>query len=200
MDSELLQVVYMLQRRMVIRKKAFTRKNLQLLILLRHRMHCRDRHFLRSQALFLSVNQCPWYVMYREGSDSDLIAAISLTRASFNLLLSRFKLFYKFHSGGSKDGRPPRVRDHHCILSLLLHTYCSTAESKTWSEMFGIAPSTLRRTLLKAEIALLETLNSLPLARVEWPSIEYQIRMALLVETKEPLVKGRWGFIDGKNY
>ena len=119
----------------------------------------------------------PWYVMYREGSDSDLIAAISLTRASFDLLLSRFKLFYKFHSGGSKGGRPSRVRDHHCVLSLLLHTYCSTAESKTWSEMFGIAPSTLRRTLLEAELPLLKTPNSSPSARVEWPSVEDQIRI-----------------------
>ena len=66
--------------------------------------------------------------------------------------------------------------------------------------MFGISPGTLSRTLLKAEIALLSALNSMPEAKVEWPSLNDQIRMGLAVELKEPLIKGRWGFIDGKNY
>ena len=92
------------------------------------------------------------------------------------------------------------MKDHQCVLSLLLHTYCAPAENKTWSEMFGISPGTLSRTLLKAEIALLSALNSMPEAKVEWPSLNDQIRMGLAVELKEPLIKGRWGFIDGKNY
>jgi hypothetical protein len=40
----------------------------------------------------------------------------------------------------------------------------------------------------------------MPEARVEWPNIEDQIRMANLVRAKEPVVEGRWGFVDGKNY
>ena len=75
---------------------------------------------LRSTALLPTVMRSPWYTLYAKGRDSDLIATISLTRASFDLLLSKFKLFYKFKSGPSKSGRPPRVRDHHCVLSLLL--------------------------------------------------------------------------------
>jgi hypothetical protein len=50
--------------------------------------------------------------------------------------------------------------------------------------LFGIAPSTLSRTLIKAEIALLETLNATKEAEIRWPSKEDQIRMALLVEKK----------------
>ena len=168
--------------------------------LLKLRMSLRSRHFLHADALLQCVVHAPWYVMYRNGSDSDLISAISLSRESFEYLLSRFKLFYVFHSGPGMKGRPPRVKDHHCILSLLLHSYCSPAENKTWSEMFGISPGTLIRTLVKAEIALLSTLNSMTEARVEWPSLNDQIRMGSAVEAKEPLIKGRWGFIDGKNY
>ena len=168
--------------------------------LLKLRLTLKSRHYLHSNALLQCVKQAPWYVLYRNGSDSDLISAISLTRDSFEHLLSRFKLFYAFHSGPGMKGRPSRVKDHHCVLSLLLHTYCSPAENKTWSEMFGISPGTLCRTLIKAEIALLSALNSMPEARVEWPSLNDQIRMGLAVELKEPLIKGRWGFIDGKNY
>ena len=146
--------------------------------LLKLRMSVKARHFLHSNALLQCVVQAPWYVMYRNGSDSDFISAISLTRDSFELLLSRFKLFYVFQSGPGMKGRPPRVKDHHCVLSLLLHTYCSPAENKTWSEMFGISPGTLSRTLVKAELALLATLNHLPKAKIEWPSLNDQIRKA----------------------
>ena len=150
--------------------------------LLRLRLYLRDRIFLRSGALLPMVRESPWYVMYRDGQDTDLIAAISLSRGSFEYLLSRFKNFYKFKSGPNKKGRSPRVKDHHCILSMLLHSYCSPADKKTWSEMFGVSPSTLSRTLLKAEVALLHALNATKEADVVWPSKDDQIRMALLVE------------------
>lgn len=201
MDEEYFIAEYL--RRKKVKKQRTTDKAKMMLYharLLKLRMYLKPRHFLHASALLKCVVQAPWYVMYREGSDSDFITAISLTRDSFEYLLSNFKNHYVFNSGPSKKGRPPRVKDHHCVLSLLLHTYCSPAENKTWSEMFGIVPSTLSRTLLKAEIALLATLNTMREARVEWPSLDDQVRMALAVEAKEPIIKGRWGFIDGKNY
>jgi hypothetical protein len=123
-----------------------------------------------------------------------------LTRASFEQLLGAFKLFYINESSSKKGGRSPCVKDHYCILGLLFHTYCSPDERKTWSEMFGIAPTTLDRTLLKAEEALLLTLEFLPEVVIEWPSHQLQIELALKVQRKEPLITGRWGFADGKNY
>ena len=152
--------------------------------LLRLRLYLRDRTFIRSAALFSMVRESPWYVMYKDGQDSDLIAAISLSRGSFEYLLSRFKDVYKFKSGPNRKGRSPRVKDHHCVLSMLLHSYCSPADRKTWSEMFGVSASTLSRTLLKAEVALLHALNATKEADVIWPSKDDQIRMALLVERK----------------
>ena len=49
----------------------------------------RDRHFLKSTALLPIVMRSPWYTLYAGGRDSDLIATTSLTRASFELLLSK---------------------------------------------------------------------------------------------------------------
>ena len=38
------------------------------------------------------------------------------------------------------------------------------------------------------------------LARVVWPSLIQQRKWGDKVENKNSLVKGRWGFVDGKNY
>jgi hypothetical protein len=64
---------------------------------------------------------------------------------------------------------------------------------------FGIGPAVCSRTIFKAEIALNQALRSLPEARIKWPSKEEQRSMALLVERKDPRIKGRFFFVDGKN-
>ena len=130
-------------------------------------MFVRERNFLHSKALLKCVTKCPWYKLYSDGDDSDLVNVISITRASFEKVLSEFCKNFTWKYGTKKGGRPPRVVDKHCVLALLLHTYTSPAEHKTWSEMFGVVPSTLSRTLEKAEIALDKTLKNLPEARVE---------------------------------
>ena len=173
---------------LLVRKAQQTRKRAKFLfalgLMLKIRMYLKERHFLRSSALLSTVRKSPWYTLYDHGRNSDFIATISLTRASFELLLSRFKRFYKFNSGPTKAGRPSRVRDHHCVLFLLLHSYCSPVDRKTWSEVFGVALSTLSRTLIKAEIALLEALNASKKADISWPSKDDQIQMALMVVRK----------------
>jgi hypothetical protein len=163
-------------------------------------MTIRDRFKLHSKALLKNVNDSPWYTMYANEDGSDLVTCISLIRATFEQLLSAFKSFYIFKHSSKEGERTPRVKDHHCVWALLLHTYCCLPERKTWSEMFGIAPTTLHRTSLEAEEALLLTLNFLPEAIIEWPSHELQVELAKKVQRKEPLIMGRWGMADGKNY
>jgi hypothetical protein len=103
-----------------------------MMLLLKLKMSVRDRHFFRSGALFPSVKEAPWYVMYREGCYSNFNFFDS---KQFRVLFVQIQnILQKFKSGPSKKGRPPRVKDHHCVLSLLPHSYCSPAEKKTWSE------------------------------------------------------------------
>jgi hypothetical protein len=66
---------------------------------------------------------------------------------------------------------------------------------------FGVPPATMSRMLHKAQTALLKTFrNHFPYARSKWPTKEEQEYFANLVSAQYPLIKGRWGFIDGKNY
>ena len=176
-------MVWLLRRRKrleLLKKRLFIT-----LMVTRLKMFIRERNFLHSQSLLKYVTLCPWYKLYRDGDDSDLVAVISLTRASFEHLLSEFRKHFTWKYGITKGGRPPRVVDKHCALALLLHTYNSPAEHKTWCEMFGIVPSTLSRTLEKAEVALQKTLKNLPEAVIEWPSREEQVRLASLVQARK---------------
>ena len=52
----------------------------------------------------------------------------------------------------------------------------------------------------KAEAALLLTLKRIPEALIVWPSMDLQRFRSALVIRKEPLLKKKFGFIDGKNY
>jgi hypothetical protein len=44
------------------------------------------------------------------------------------------------------------------------------------------------------------TLNALDAAKITWPTLQEQVSWAALIQLKENIITGRWGFIDGKNY
>ena len=83
---------------------------------------------------------------------------------------------------------------------VLLHSYTAAGENKTLCELFGVPPATLSRVLNIASEALSQTLKGLPEASIRFPDKETQLRWAALTNAREPLVKGVWGFVDGKNY
>ena len=68
------------------------------------------------------------------------------------------------------------------------------------SQLFCVPPATLSRVINKAELALESALDDEPMSRIVWPSLRDQSLWVQKVEKKNPLVKGRWGFVDGKNY
>lgn len=197
MLSDVLFLRYVFKKRNSSRKR---KKYIAVLLLLRARYFLKSGVFLHSHALMNSVTDSPWYIIWRNGTDNDFLSITSLTRRSFGYLLTKFKDEYVFNWTTRRGGRPSRVRDYHCVLSILLHSYCSPAHDKTWSELFGVAPSTLSRTLQKAEIALEKALCKMREARIVWPTLVEQVVMADKVQAKEPLLCGRWGFVDGKNY
>ncbi|KAF1789177.1 hypothetical protein GQ600_18239 [Phytophthora cactorum] len=59
----------------------------------------------------------------------------------------------------SSRGRPPKLRYHHQALGLILCFYVGSMENGTLCMLFGVPPSTLSRTLRKAEEALSRSLD-----------------------------------------
>jgi hypothetical protein len=78
--------------------------------------------------------------------------------------------------------------------------YTTKVRYKTLAIIFGIVPATISKVITRAEVALETALRRMYLARVRWPTFAQQALWAEKVQAKEPMVRGRWGFIDGKNY
>jgi hypothetical protein len=168
------------------------------IFLLRYRSSMRTRNYVRSSALPPTCLSS-WSFLFRNGDDMSFVAETGLNRAGFQLLYDEFRKHFdrRWRYGGK--GRPPKL-DIVGALGLLLEFYAGTMEDKTLAQQFGIPPRTVGVYLAKAEAALEKALAQLELAGVRWPTSEEQIAWGKLVEAKESTVKGRWGFIDGKNY
>jgi hypothetical protein len=94
----------------------------------------RERNRISIDSLLPSASLGPWYHMYQNADDPSLIKVISIPRSSFEELLQEFSKHYTVKSGTKKGGRPPRIKDKHAILSILLHYYTGTMEYKTLCE------------------------------------------------------------------
>lgn len=173
----------------------------ELLLQLR-RSQLRVRTKLKKDAL-VDFKDSAFAKLYDAGDDDDFLAGLSITRASFEHLLTLFAPFYlegdTWRPGDA--GRPPAFNnDCKYTLGLILTFYRNSMELNALSMMFGLPPSTCSRVLQRSERALLRALESIPDAQIRWPTFEQQAEWALLVNAKNDLVEGRWGFIDGKNY
>jgi hypothetical protein len=88
----------------------------------------RERNYLIAASLMPAVSGTPWYHIYSYANDPSLINVISLPRFAFEDLLKEFSKHYVVNSGTIRGGRPPRVKDKHAILSIILHYYTGTME------------------------------------------------------------------------
>jgi hypothetical protein len=149
--------------------------------------------------LIPSPAMCPWRQIKEKGDDQAFLAVTGLTRPAFAVLAEAFGRHYTHHFMTKKGGRPARLTDKEDALALVLRFYVEPVTWKALAQIHGLPESTLNRTLLKAEKALHATCKDLPLARISWPTLEEQELWARLVNMKERLVHGRWGFVDGKN-
>ncbi|ETO70831.1 hypothetical protein F444_12742 [Phytophthora nicotianae P1976] len=158
----------------------------------------RTRHYLTVSCLDVPC-VAAWMALYKNGFDSNFLNATSLTRAAFKHLLRRFARYYYIPPARSR-GKPPKLRYHHQALGLVLCFYVGSMENGTLCMLFGVPPSTLSRTLCKAEEALSCALRDFAPARISWPSPSRQRELASLVNAREPLLQYTFGFIDGKNF
>ncbi|EGZ11531.1 hypothetical protein PHYSODRAFT_516812, partial [Phytophthora sojae] len=106
------------------------RRSLETLRDLRRRLHderrrwewqrlTRMRHYITLDCL-KEPEQSSWMDTWLKGTDENMINVTSLSRALFNLLLSRFAPHYEIPIFYSKGGRPRKLQHHHQVLGLLL--------------------------------------------------------------------------------
>lgn len=175
---------------------------LELLLTMRTRDVCRTRNYVTRKCL-PSHDMSAWTTLILHGDDSDFISLTSLSRDAFLRLAEKFRPHYLLVTGANprRTGRRRHpVADPQTALGLCLVFYSSTMEMKTLCQVFGVPPSTCCRILQRAETALDRTLRRLEEAWIMWPTLEQQQEWASLVNKKNDLIHGRWGFIDGKNY
>ena len=175
------------------------RRRLILAALLRVRTTMRERNYLVSSSL-IPVSSNAWSVMYRARQNMAFMATVSIPPDAYDLLLAVFSRYYRVASGPGKRGRPPRFQSTNQVLACLLHYYTAAVELKTLCELFGVPPATMSRVMSRAEKALHQSLEDMPLASVKWPSVSQQRQWAERVCSKEPLVEGCFCVADGKNY
>lgn len=143
---------------------------------------------------------CPWRRIYLDGDDAAFLAVTGLSRPAFSLLLVAFSRHYTHAFTTAQGGRPARLVDKADALAVVLRFFVEPCTWKALAQIHGLPRSTLNRTLLKAEVALLAAVRELPEACIRWPTLEEQILWAQLVKLKESAVLGRYGFVDGKNF
>ncbi|KAJ8566469.1 hypothetical protein ON010_g6655 [Phytophthora cinnamomi] len=149
----------------------------------------KTRHYLTAQCLDTPCDSA-WMVLYKYGTDINFLNATSLTRPAFHKLLRRLARFYYIPRVQSR-GRPPKLRYHHQVLELLLGFYVGSMELGSLCMLFGAPPSTLSRSLRRAEDALSKTLGNHAPAQISWPSPALQTELAKLVETRPAAVQRR---------
>ncbi|TPX78709.1 hypothetical protein CcCBS67573_g00088 [Chytriomyces confervae] len=191
-------MLYLLLRRRRIQREQ-QRKLQILLALCRISASIRTRNRLVRRSLG-DANQSSWHNLYHDDHDGSFICATSLNRESFEVLLEEFSKHYVVRSGPGKKGRPRKMTEKSTVLGLLLVFYTGTADAVGLCMQFNIPPTTLLRTISNAEIALEKTLKNISDAHIRWPTKSEQRTWAGAIEAKEPLVRNKFGFIDGKNY
>lgn len=147
----------------------------------------RERNFLVTAALVHPLD-FPWHRLYASGDRGSFIATVSLPPEAFQVLLAVFSRHYIVRSGPGRPGRPTKFVFKHSVLACLLYFYTAAVENKTLSEIFGVPPSTLSRTLVKAKLALDGALAELQNAQIRNPSKRKQRMWAMAAEEREPLV------------
>jgi len=124
---------------------------------------------------------------------------IGVSYRCFDRLLKKFSPIYRPPPVNPfKAGRPPRILPHQA-LAVLLMFYCSTADTKFLGLVHNLTTRRVNDIIARSEPILHRVLCHLPDAVIEWPSLQSQREAAANVLSRFPLVRGRFGFVDGKN-
>lgn len=173
------------------------------LLQLRCKISIKTRSYLTRKCLHKFSNSS-FELAFRHGFDIDFMNLTGLYKHHFLILLNKFKKCFNSiyninNKNAKKIGRPASIKLHG-LLGLILVFYRDPCDLKALCLIFGLTPACTSRYIRIAEIILYNVLQKEDLAQFKWPSKQHQLEWGQLVNKKYPLVFGRWGFIDGKNY
>ncbi|CAL1712331.1 unnamed protein product [Somion occarium] len=178
------------------------------------RIQCRNEHrsyLCRPDLLPHPRGDTPWQRLHNGHKDRAYIVTMGLDVPTFELILaSGFEQRWNestidrtdvSSSGVSRPER--RSLDAAGGLGLTLHWLSSTMREITLQQVFALIPATVTCYVTFALRILLETLKSMPLAKINWPDEvkdhnEFE-ELSKLVLACHHLLLGAFGSIDGLN-
>jgi hypothetical protein len=149
----------------------------------------------------------PWQRMYAGRNDRAFITTMSLDVATFESILDN-GFAAKWNSTPiPRTDVPPnaepvlsrRSLDAAGALGLLLHFLSSTMREISLMQIFALIPTTVSRYIVFARQILLQTLQTMEDARIQWPTGDEFHENNVLVTNRHPLLTGAFGTMDGLN-
>ncbi|KAF1778189.1 hypothetical protein GQ600_24926 [Phytophthora cactorum] len=159
-----------------------------------------DRHYLTTKSLD-PPSYSAWMILYESGDAVSFLSATSLTkhgRANSNPCAELRSINF---SAGSRASTLFLFHLQDAALRndvITIKRYLVLCFYATLCLLFGVPPSTLVRTLRRAEEALALTLKDFAPARIAWPSPARQVEMVRLTEAREPLLSTQSASSTGK--
>lgn len=154
----------------------------------------RDRFYLTSSCL-TGYQSSSAQQLLKLGNDSDYIATMSVCRKTFSLMLVFFSQALQLEDSFGR----PRIMDTKGHLALILTFLSSSAKASYFCLIFGLPPATISRCLSHSRQALYQALAVMPPAHITWPNQDDMKRYSDLVSLKYPLIRNKFGFVDGTN-
>jgi len=169
----------------------------------------RQRLYLRRDELLPDpMGETPWQRLYHSRSDRAFITTMGVDVTTFQLLLDRgFEAQWDTHTITRPDvhpeGKPRLMRrslDAAGALGLVLHWLSSTMRELSLQQIFALIPTSVNRYLHAAINTLLATLDSMPEARIKWPTHDSEFeKYTDLIQVRHPRLMGAFGVVDGLN-
>jgi hypothetical protein len=173
------------------------------------RQAARRRLYLtRPELLQNPRHNTPWQTLYASRNDRAFITTMGLDVATFHHILDHAGFAYRWDTrpiprpdvqshGNPRLGR--RSVDASAALGLALHWLNSTMREVSLQQIFALVPSTVNRYNHAALYNLLDTLRSMPEAKISWPVGEQFEELAKIVRERHNLLLKAFGVVDGLN-
>jgi hypothetical protein len=195
------------------RRNQATKYFAMLMCIMLARFSCRQRNYLTSGDLVPHSHEfCPWKRVILNKSDRAYINVMSINvRVFWQILLPPFSQLFFSHAMpkskidgigqflGEGSNFPGRVLSDVGLLALVLHHLCSCCPEKILCMLFGLPPATLCRYLNWGLVLLERVVKGIDSCQFCWPGNVQMATYSDMIESRDRLCKGAFGFVDGLN-